>query len=338
MEEVVYRNLGASKGAILVGPKLGFDNAFVSIKGKRVMVVTTDPVSVIPQIGMRWSAWLSVHLIASDLATSGVAPEFASFSFNFPSEMGSADKREYLRSLGTACKGIGVAIVAGHTGTYPGAGFTVVGGGTMIGFAREGGYVDPSMARVGDSILMTKGAAIEATASLAASFPRFTEERIGKKWATRAREMLNVCTTVKEALLASSVGLGDSGVTSMHDATEGGVVGGLDEMATASNRAFHVDQDRIFVSKEARAVCSAFGIDPLTSLSEGTLLLTCHPQSVGKLRARIRRSSIAVYEIGSVRDGAGLLVSKSHGRPRRVQPPADGYWKAYNRSIALGLK
>ena len=338
MEEVVYRNLGAPDGSVLVGPKAGFDNAFVSINGKRVMVVTTDPVSVIPRIGVRKSAWLSVHLIASDLATSGVAPEFASFSLNFPSEMSSAEKREYLRSLGKACKEIGVAIVAGHTGAYPGAAFTVVGGGTMIGFANEGGYVDPSMARVGDSILMTKGAAIETTASLAASFPRSTEQRIGKRLAKAAREMLDDCSTVKEALLASSVGMGESGITSMHDATEGGVLGGLHEMARASNRAFFVDQDSIFVSKQARAVCAAFAIDPLTSLSEGTLLMTCVPSRVGEIRRRIRRAGIAVYKIGSVREGSGLWVSKAHGRPRKVRPAADGYWTTYDRSVAVGLR
>ena len=41
-------------------------------------------------------------------------------------------------------------------------------------------------------------------------------------------------TVVPEAVLARTFGLRDDGVTSMHDATEGGVLGGLLEVAEAS--------------------------------------------------------------------------------------------------------
>ncbi|MBI3841266.1 MAG: AIR synthase [Thaumarchaeota archaeon] len=336
LEGVVYRSLGASRPEVLVGPKSGFDNAFVSVGKDAVMVVSTDPVSVIPRIGMKKSAWLSVHLVASDVATSGIPPAFAAFSFNFPAEMGEADRREYLRSIGLASEELGVAIVAGHTGSYPGGGFTVVGGGTMMGIGRRGQYVDPSMARAGDSILMTKGAAIEATATLAWSFPKFTEREVGKNLARRARLLLDSCTTVKEALVAGKVGLGPAGVTSMHDATEGGVLGGLGDMAAASGAAFHVEQDKIFVSEEARAVCGAFGIDPLSSLSEGTLLLTCHPGRVDHLKTAIEKEGLPVFEVGSVRRGAGLWMTRGRRPPAKVRSVSEGYWDAYAEAVARG--
>ncbi len=336
--QAVYRHLGRRDKNVIVGPGRGLDNAFIGLENGKVMVISTDPVSVIPRIGTSKSAWLSVHLIASDVATSGVPPDFAAFSLNLPEEMGVSQKEEYVSSLGDACKELNVTVVSGHTGTYPGAGFTVVGGGVMFAFANEGDYVDPSMARVGDRVLMTKGSAIEATASLACGFPSLTEKKVGRKLFSGAKSLLDECTVVKDAMIAKSVGLGKEGVSSMHDATEGGVLGALDEMAHASTKAFVVDPNSILVSEETKAVCSAFGIDPLTSLSEGTLLLTCRPGRVNKLRERMSRSGIRIAEVGIVETGSGLWLSSEGGHRSRFQSQPDGYWAAYNAAVRAGTE
>lgn len=337
MEQVVYGHLGASSRKVIVGPGRGFDNAVISVGGKKVMILTADPVSVMPALGIRTSAWMSVHLIASDYATSGCAPQFASFEFNFPPEMAPRDRDSYLRSIGSACKELGISIVAGHTGSYPGAGYTVVGGGVILGFASAGGYVDPSMARERDAVLMTKGAAIETAASLASSFPRYVEKAVGAAMTKRAKALVRSCSVVKDALVAATLGLGKAGVTSMHDATEGGVIGGLDEMAEASGKSIVVDKGMILQLEEATAVCSAFGIDPLAALSEGTLLITCNPSRVAELVQKLKAAGVRAGKIGTAERGVGLWMSDRGRAPRRIKPAADPYWDAYSRAVREGL-
>jgi len=337
MKRSVYGSLGRSSSSVIAGPAIGFDNAVISLGRRERMILTTDPVSIIPAVGMEASAWLSVHLIASDYATSGRRPQFATFSFNVPPEIPEASAERYLKSIGHECKRLGVSIVAGHTGSYPGGGLTVIGAGTMFGFSVEGEYVLPSMARVGDSILMTKGSAIEATASLALSFPRFTEERVGRGLASRAKAMLTKCSVVEDALTASTLGLGRSGVTSMHDATEGGVIGGLEEMASASGRSYLIDRDSILVPPECEATCRAFGLDPATTLSEGTLLLTCNPRIVSDLVGELEKKGIAACEIGRVGRGEGLWIREG-SRNRRARLANDGYWRAYEAGVKSRLK
>lgn len=336
MERVVYRSLGSESPKTRVGPGIGLDNAVVSIGRGKVMILTVDPVSAIPAFGMKLSAWLSVHLIASDYTSSGGDPEFATFSYNFPEAMSQDDREEYVRSVGRECKKLGVSIVGGHTGSYPGGGSTVVGAGSMVGFAPEGGYVAPSMARIGDSILMTKHAALEATASLALSFPVFTDTSVGPEAAAKARSMLRLCSTVRDALAARKVGLGD-GVSSMHDATEGGVLGALEEMATASKKSFVVDVDSIPVPPEVRGVCAAFGIDPLTTMGEGSLLITCSPARVGGLERSVRQAGIPIIEIGAVKRGGGLRLRRGD-TTRKFLPGPDGYWTAYEEGVRRRLK
>jgi hydrogenase maturation factor len=338
LADVVFRNLGAKNMSLVVGPGIGLDNAILALGRGRVLVVTSDPVSVIPAMGMELSAWLSVHLIASDYATSGLNPEFGAFTLNFPNEMNDQAREVYLRAIGTECRKLGIALVSGHTGSYPGSKFTVVGGGVMFGFGREGGYVTPAMARAGDVVLMTKHAAIEATASLAQSFPEYIEAKIGKIRARTAQRMVRLCSTVNDAKTAAKAGLGKNGVTSMHDATEGGVLGGLDEMAFASGQAFVIDRNKIPVSAEAMKTCAAFKIDPLTSLSEGVLLITCNPRSSEELKRRMSKNEIQATEIGSVRRGSGLWTSRGRGPPSPEKPAHDRYFEAYGRAVAHRLK
>ena len=336
MEGVVYASLGRRSGRVVVGPGRGLDNAVVAVGGRNVMLFTVDPVSAIPAFGMELSAWLSTHLIASDFTSSGVDPQFAAFAYNFPPSMASAQRKAYVRSVGGECSRLGIAIVAGHTGTYPGGGFTVIGSGAMFGTCPSDGYVTPSMAREGDAILMTKHAAIEATCTLARSFPMYLAKRLGRDLVDRAGKMTSLCTTVGDARAARGGGLGRDGVTSMHDATEGGVLGALDEMAFASGRGFRVDEARIPVSDEAKEVCGAFGIDPLRTMGEGALLVTCAPSAVRRVSKALSRAGIGLTEIGKVERDGGLML----GRARRKASAwgRDGYWRAYDRAVRRGLR
>jgi len=338
MERVVYSHLGSPSGTTRFGPRKGLDNGVVSLGGGRVMILTADPISAIREIGMNRSAWLSVHLIASDYTTSGFDPEYAVFSYNFPSVMTPSERAEYVTGVGDECKRLGISIIAGHTGSYPGGGFTVIGAGTMLGFAPEGRYITPSMARVGDVILMSKTPAIEATLSLVLSFPKFVEENLGTSAVRQAKKLIELCSVVKDARVAREVGVGQGGVSSMHDATEGGILGALEEMASASSKSFAVEVEDIPQSSFANEVCSSFGLDPLATMGEGSLLMTCEREKVSLLVRRMAEAGISVAEIGEVARGSGLVLRRRSGRASRFDPQPDGYWHAYEKAKKKGLE
>lgn len=341
LREVVMKNRGARSPATLVGPSLGFDNAIISLGKGRVMVVTCDPLSIIPSLGMKESAWLTVHELASDFTTSAVPPEFAVLNFNLPPALTMDDFSLYFSEVSSECKRLGISIVGGHTGKYPGCDFTIVGGGFLMGSTQEGRYLTPAMAHGGDSVLITKGAAIETTAVFARVFPESVTARLGESVQRRAADYLPSCSTVKDALSASSVGIKGDGVSSMHDATEGGVLGGLYELAEASGRRIEVDPLRIFVSEETRKICSLFRLDPLTTLSEGTLIITCSKKNTNQVQRKLSRADIQSYVVGEVvKEGpSGLWLVDNERRAKRYLPPYyDQYWDAYSRAVKKGWR
>lgn len=337
---VLLRNTGAVNGAVLVGPGMGLDNAILSVGAGRVMIVTADPLSMIPSIGMDDSAWLTVHELASDLASSAVAPQFAVLDYNLPPSLALDDFESYAVAVSDECRRLGVSIVGGHTGRYPGSDYSIVGGGMMMALADEEAYVTPKMIQEGDEIIMTKGAAIEATAVLALAFPETTEKKVGSRVTRRAASYMRRCSTVEDALAASSVGVRSEGVTAMHDATEGGVLGGLYELAKTSGRTLRVDREEIHVSGESRSVCVAFGLDPLVTISEGTLLIACRPDRSPAVLDRLAAKKIEGFRIGRVQGRGPKLLMSEGGSTRRayVPPKFDPYWKVYAAGVKGGWR
>jgi len=339
METIIYQRLGARRREVLIGPTFGVDNAVVRIGPRKVMIATTDPLSFIPSVGAHESAWLSVNLLASDVTTSGLAPQYGIFDFNLPPRMSSTVFANYWKSFHDECRKLGLAIIGGHTGRYEGCDYTMIGGGVMYAIGDEDRYLTPCMGKPGDDIILTKGAAIETTAVLARAFPKTVRKAIGTELLAKARTYLKKVSTVNEALTAVTVGVHQNGVTAMHDATEGGVIAATFELAHASGLGAELDLPAIPISPETSEICKVFRIDPLNSLSEGSLLIACRPSRTGRITGKLRQHGIVCEAIGRLTRKRILFGVDSKGTKRRMgYPKFDPYWRAYWKATSKRWK
>jgi hydrogenase maturation factor len=349
-ERLIAPHLGAARPEVLVGPRVGGDCAVVRLGAGRVMALTTDPLSAIPCLGLAASARLACHLLASDLWTSGIPPAYATVDFNLPPGLSDDDFAVYWRAMSDEWARLEVAVVAGHTGRYPGGDGSIIGAATLIGVGDEGRYLAPAMAAPGDRVIVTKGCAVEATAMAAHLIPsRFAAalETAGvsrpeaEAALVRARDSLAQVSVVADCRAALRVGVRDRGVTALHDATEGGVLGGLLELARASGTDLRADATRIPISREARAACEAWGgVDPLWSLSEGTLIAAVRPAFAPALLGALKDEGIAAAEVGEMLAGSGRLwLTTADGAVRTItEPEPDPYWAAYDRAVREGWR
>lgn len=346
-ERLIAPHLGAARPEVLVGPRAGTDCAIVRLSAGRVMAVTTDPLSVIPAIGLAASARLACHLLASDLWTSGLPPAYATVDFNLPPTMSDGDLAGYWQAMSEEWARLEVAVVGGHTGRYPGCGEPIIGAATLIGVGDEGRYLTPAMASEGDRVIVTKGCAIEATAIAAHLIPKRMSAALASAGVAdadaeaalaRARASLAQVSVVADCRAALRVGVRDRGVSALHDATEGGVLGGLLELAKASGHDLRVQRDLIPISTEARAACEAWGgIDPWWALSEGTLVAAVRPTHAAAVLTALAEAGIPAAEVGEVLSGSGRLWLTEPGGVRAIDAPApDPYWPAYDRAVREG--
>jgi hydrogenase maturation factor len=254
---------------------------------------------------------------------------------NLPPEITDEELTELWDAFHRACEAIGVAVVTGHTARYDGCAWPMVGGAVCIASGPQDRFVTPTMARPGDRVVVTKGAAIEATALFAATFPDRLAEAIGTDVVKRADALFERMTVVPEAIVAREFGLRDQGVTSMHDATEGGVFGGITEVAAASEVGMRIELDAIPVREEVRAVCDHVGMDPYTSISEGTLIATVVADRADAFVDALAAAGVEGAVVGEVTERSeGVVLVEDRTERVLEHPGLDPFWGAFGRWAA----
>lgn len=332
IDEAAFRSLiqgkfGRRDASVIVPPRTGVDAGVIDLGGGRVLVVAEDPIFTMPRLPLEMFGRFTVHIGASDVAVMGVRPRYMTYSLLLPPETSEDDIRRIVGSIHEAARGLGIAIVGGHTGFYPGFAAPTIGGITVFAVARRKDVVTPAGARPGDDVVLTKGPAIETAALLATLREEELRARCDGGLVDRAKGLARSITVVEDALTAAAAG----GVTAMHDATEGGVIGGLFEIASASGVGMEVDERRFVYPDEVRMVCEAFAIDPVRAIAEGSLLITVRPAKSAAVLARLKRKRIAASIVGRVvADRRTRRLRRADGRIERLEIPAqDPFWPAF---------
>ena len=337
MSHVISRFSGSKSSDIILGSKPGVDVSVLRIDSHRIMIVSCDPVSFIPSLGPESSAQMSVYEVASDVATSGIRPEYAVVDLNLPPHLSDNMLTQYWKSFHLACRKLGLSIVGGHTGRFEGCDYSVIGGATFWAFCGRGEYVTSMMAQDGDDLILTKSAGFGATAVLTRAFPRTTKRALGRSLFDKAWTYFSRSNTVTDAVCAASGGIHDRGVTAMHDATEGGVITALMELASASRLGGTVYLDDIPIPEETLQLCKFYRIDPLISLGEGSLVIACKPHKTKAVRRILGSKGIHATVVGQLSSKIrGLQGVTSKGHVTMQYPSLDPYWQAYWRAVRRG--
>ncbi len=316
LERLLSASWSFRRPSTLVGPAVGEDAAIISL-GNLDLVFHLDPITEAGEL----AGWLAVHVASNDVAASGARPRWIALAILAPRGSSGEDLRRIQGDAEKAAREVGVEIVGGHTEVSPGLSKPVVVA-AAAGVTCRGCAVPTGGARPGDLVLQVKPAGIEGTAIIATDFRALLERAgIAESIIERAAALASRVSVVREALELAEYGL----VTSMHDPTEGGLIGGLVEMALASRLRFKVWEERVFVAEETRVVTEALGVDPLKLISSGTLLATVPSSLKGDAEHVLEGLGVEYSFIGEVEaGGVGVQLYKSPGRIELYEaPPVD---------------
>jgi len=320
LKETVYRYLGAEREDVILGPSLGEDGAVVKV-GDKVLISSMDPITgAIERIG-----WLAVNINANDVATFGIRPLFFSSCILLPEDSTEDTVGTICKQIDFAARRLGMAVIGGHSEVTPELNRPIVVGCAM-GVTKPGRYVTSGGSKAGNKLILTKGAGIEGTAILATERHRKLQGKLDEALLKSAERFYEQISVVEEAVLAFETG----GVTAMHDPTEGGVAGGIHELADASNLGVKIFEEKIRVSPETVQICGVFQIDPLQLIGSGALLISAGSSSARKIVGNLTTRGIRADVIGELLEDTGqrLLVRADGSVVDLVRPLSDHLWLA----------
>jgi hydrogenase maturation factor len=284
----------------------GYDSGVHLINGK-YLVVATDPCTGVPE---EWFGWLLINYAASDLALSGAKPEFCTINLLGSLSTKPATFQKIMKQTCEAADELRIAIVRGHTGTY-GSLSDLLGVATVYGSVQPEKLITSGNAKPGDLILCTKPLGLETITNFSIIQKALAQKLFGTTRQKKLSKQVHLQSCVKEAVQLAQI----SGVHAMHDATEGGLVAALTEIAEASGIGFRVDRQKIPINKEALALQSYFKLTDMQLLSmssTGTILAAVDAQALEKIKETLSQNGLSACFIGKFTENKDrMLINNS---------------------------
>jgi hydrogenase maturation factor len=291
LERLVLGLRGFERREVMVGPSVGEDAAVIGWPAGRFLLAASDPI-----VGAKAGAGrLLVHVNANDIAAKGGEPAYFLATLIFPSCGAEGDIALLMKEMDEACREIGVAIVGGHTEFGIGYEKPVIVG-TMLGQGRR--VLRAESIKPRDVIVVTKHIGLEGMTILASDRPDLLKGILSEEEMTEVLCWKEGLSVLPESRLLRDV------ARFMHDPTEGGFRGALQEVLRTARRAAEIDDGAVPVHPITAKVASFLGFDPLRLISSGALLAVLPPECADEAMASLRTQEIEASIVGCVTDEA----------------------------------
>lgn len=322
----VFKQIHTKRPEVLLGAGVGEDCAAVKLASDEILVMSTDPITGTAQdIGT-----LAIQITVNDLASAGAEPVGVLLTVLLPEQTREPELKKMMEQVEQACAKTNVQVMGGHTEVTAAVNqpiITVCG----VGKVKEGCLISTAGAKPGMDLLVTKWIGIEGTSILAKEKEKELLTRFSAPFVEKAKALEEYISVLSEAAVAAR-----SGVSAMHDVTEGGIFGALWEMAEASGVGLEIDIKKIPVRQETVELCEFFGINPYGLISSGTMLMAAKDGNF--LVRELQKAGIPAAVIGKATEGNDRLLLND-GERRFLEPPkADELYKALRSESGIGAK
>ena len=305
----VFKQLHTKRPEVLLGAGIGEDCAAVKLASDEIFVLSTDPITgTAKDIGK-----LAIQITLNDLASSGAEPVGVLLTILLPENAKESHLKQIMAQMEESCAQEKVQIMGGHTEVT-----TVVNQPVVtvcgVGKVKQGKLVTTAGAKVGMDLVVTKWIGLEGTSIIAKDREEELKTRFSTAFLEKAKQLDRYLSVLPEAAVATS-----SGVSAMHDVTEGGIFGALWEMAEASGVGLDVDLKKIPVRQETIEICEFYGINPYRLISSGSMLMASTDGN--KLVRELEKAGINAVVIGKVTEGKDRIIRKDEEEHSFLERP-----------------
>lgn len=306
LNEIIINNRGCRREEVRINGAVGEDCSIIEF-GDYDCVISTDPITGAGEnIGK-----LAVNINCNDIASSGIEPVGILVTILAPVESCIEDIKKVMEEISAECKKLNIEIMGGHTEVTHSVNRMIVSC-TVIGKGKCGSAVATSGAQIDDDIIVTKNLCLEGTSIIVSDYYDNIKVFLNRNEIEEAHGYIDSLSVVKEGIIA-----GRYGVNSMHDITEGGVLGALWEVSAASDRGFKVYADKLPLTPLTIKICHRFNIDPLKLISSGSMLITC--KNGERLVKVLEDDGIKATIIGKITKHKGIVINSDQSY--EVPPP-----------------
>lgn len=321
LTSLLDRFKGAKRPEVILAGKPGEDCSYVKI-GATTLVLSTDPVTAAESdLGT-----IAFHINMNDIATSGAEGIGLLVTVLLPPGTEFSVVETAMSELHELCLSHDIAILGGHTEVTDSVTRPVLSV-TAVGSMPAGQEIFSFGLKAGDALIVSKSLGIEGTLILADLFPDTARQVLTKDELTQIGRLREQLSVIPEGRTGRRLQ-----VHSMHDITEGGVLGAVSEVAQGSGLGCILNEAAFPFSSATKKLSQALELDPNRLISSGSMLFATDEPA--RLIAALREGGIASAVIGQVTREKELLLLKQSGEAVPVEPGTrDEIYRVFENQI-----
>ena len=319
LKRSVLNRIRTKRSEVLVGADVGTDCAVLNFADNELMVVTEDPVTMTAKD----QAMLSVYAVLNDLSAMGAECVAIMVTCILPPDSSEEDLKRLMDEIEKYAHQENVQIIGGHTEvsdivTRP---LLSLAG---VGKVDSDKLVTQSGAKAGDDVVVTKWIGLEGTTIIAKEKETELLSKFPQKLIYDARNFDKYLSVIPEAATAVK-----SGVSAMHDASQGGIFAALWQIAASSGVGLEIDLKKIPVKQETIEICNFFDLNPYELTAAGSMVITTADGN--DLVSQLKKEGINAVVVGKVTDSNDRVVYTEDTR-RFLEPVRnEEIYKLFNK-------
>lgn len=336
LKRTVLKQIKKRRSEIISGAGIGEDCAIFALPGDKFATCVVEYTVKDRQDMIR-----AIYKSTNNLATAGAEPVAVMLSIILPERASEEKLKKLMAGASQAAAELNIQIAGGHTtvSKYVSEKLAVVTAyGTYAQTEADGGdaahagkgkdevqtlkTVDAGKvyttkgAKPGQDIVISKWIGLEGTAMLATMKKEEMLARYPEYLIDEAAGFDKYLSIIPEAATAMK-----SGVCVMHDASEGGIMATLWELAESSGVGLHIDLKKLPIRQETVEVCEFCDVNPYELLSGGCLVMTAEDGNA--LVRALEEQNIPAVVVGKITDSNDRIIVNGEEKRYLDKPKTD---------------
>lgn len=308
LTRMLERYRGAERSEVLLAGAPGEDASYLNV-GDKTLVLSTDPVTAAESsLGT-----IAFHVNLNDIASAGAEGLGILVTILLPPASKPELIDEIMGELHELCLKHRVQILGGHTEVTDAVTRPVVSV-TAVGVMEKGEEIYSGNMKSGDRLVVSKHLAIEGTLILADQLGDRVHDILTAAELAEVAETAGLLSVIPEGKVGRALK-----VHSMHDITEGGVLGAVYEAAQASGVGCIIDESSLPFQDSTRKLADHLKLDVTRLISSGSMLFGTDDAEA--LVAELEKQGIPATVIGEVTAGEAFFLRQSDGELIPFDPP-----------------
>lgn len=295
LKRSVLKPIAYRREEILNGAGVGSDCAVFAIPEGYVMTSCVQEAAVASKADIA----LLIGRCVNNLAAAGSQPIAAMLGLILPETVEEPQLKALMADAHEICKAYEMQIAGGHT-MVSDAVNKVLAAVTVYGL-RQQAQTAGKGAAPGQDIVLSKWIGLEGTSLLANKYAEGLKGRYPAYLVEEAADFYKYMSVLAEAAVAVK-----SDVCYMHDASEGGILAALWEMAQGAGVGLTIDLKKLPIRQETVEVCEYVGANPYELRSGGCLIMTTEDGQ--KLVEALEEAQIPAVIVGKLTDSKDRLI------------------------------